>query len=435
MRPNASDWGRNPQMAESSGPDSVSPDSLSLDSLSLGGAQGFKISDRPVIPFIQGDGIGQDIWPGAKIVFDGAVKAAFGARKKVNWLEVEAGEKGVAGTGDELSDPALKILQTHWVSIRGPLARPRGKQGVAARIRKHLNLYAWIRPVQYCPPIPSPMFHPQRVNMVVFWENSQDLYTGIGGESRSWEPPKLPGLLKSQLNCDVPASCSLGIKPISPEKTRRLVIKAFEYAFANHRKSVTLMHRGNPLKITRGGGGKWGYEAAFETFGHRVITEERLFELHEGIVPEGHVVIKERIADMVFAEILLWPENFDIIACLNETGKYLYETLAAQVGGLVGMTPGASMGDGCALFEVTHGPAWDIAGKDLANPCSFILSGAMMFDHMGWHTVSELIRKGVAQALAGGKVTRDLALRIKGSKEVTCSRFSRLIAEHILFQP
>lgn len=366
------------------------------------------------------------------MVFDAAVKAVFGSRKRVDWLEVEAGEQGAAGTGEALSDPALTTLKTHGVAIRGPLARPRGKPSLEMRIRKHLDLYACICPVQYYPPVSSPMSHPQRVNMVIFRETTQDLYAGTEGGTKTWEPLRLLGLSKNQLQCDLPASSSIGIKPISLDKTKRLATKAFEYALANHRKSVTLMHTGNT--ITRAGVGKWGYTAAFETFGHRVITEERLFERHEGIVPEGHVVIKERIADMVLAEILLRPENFDIIVCLDLTGKYLYETLAAQVGGPVGLIPGASMGDGCAVFEVTHGPAWEIAGQDRANPCSLILSGAMMFDHMGWHKVSDLIRKGVAQALAGGKVTRDLALRIQGSKEVTCSRFSRIIAEHILFQ-
>jgi len=267
--------------------------------------------------------------------------------------------------------------------------------------------------------------------MVVFRENTEDLYAGIEWDSGSWEVTKLLGLLKSELNCDLPASCSIGIKPMSPEKTKRLVIRAFEYAFENNRKSVTLMHKGNIMKFTEGGFRKWGYEAAFETFGDRVITEETLFETHEGILPDGLVVIKDRIADMVFAEVLLRPENFDIIACPNLNGDYISDALAAQVGGL-GIAPGANIGDSCAVFEATHGTAPDIAGKDLANPCSLILSGAMMFDHMGWQRAGNLIRDGVAKALAQGRVTRDLASRIKGGEEVTCSRFSRIIAEQIL---
>lgn len=408
------------------------PESLRPKPFAREGVPRFKTSDRPMIPFIQGDGIGQDIWPGAKIVFDAAVKAVFGSRKKVDWLEVEAGEQGFARTGHYLSDPALSTLKSHRVAIKGPLATPAGKTSLNVRIYQHLDLYACIRPVQYYPPLPSPVSHPQQVDMVVFQEITED--PGIEWESKSWEAVKLLGLLKSELNCDLPASCSIGIKPLSPEKIKRLVVKAFEYAFANRRRSVTLMHTGNIMKFTQSGFRKWGYEAAFETFGDRVITEERLFEIHEGIVPDGLVVIKDRIADMVFAEFLLRPENFDIIACPNLNGDYMYDALAAQVGGM-GLAPGAKMGDDHALFEPAHGTGLDIAGQDMANPCSLILSGAMMFDHLGWHEVSGRIRRGVTQALAGGKVTRDLAFRIKGSKEVTCSRFSRIIAEHILFQP
>ncbi|MBA3010585.1 MAG: NADP-dependent isocitrate dehydrogenase [Proteobacteria bacterium] len=392
-----------------------------------------RVSDRPTIPYIEGDGIGQDIWPAAKLVFDAAVKAAFGSKKKVAWLEVAAGEKGFARTGEWLPDETLNAIKTHGVAIKGPLTTPVGKgmRSLNVRIRQQLDLYACIRPIRYYPPVPSPVSHPERVDMVVFRENTEDLYAGIEWDSGSWEVTKLLGLLKSELNCDLPASCSIGIKPMSPEKTKRLVIRAFEYAFENNRKSVTLMHKGNIMKFTEGGFRKWGYEAAFETFGDRVITEETLFETHEGILPDGLVVIKDRIADMVFAEVLLRPENFDIIACPNLNGDYISDALAAQVGGL-GIAPGANIGDSCAVFEATHGTAPDIAGKDLANPCSLILSGAMMFDHMGWQRAGNLIRDGVAKALAQGRVTRDLASRIKGGEEVTCSRFSRIIAEQIL---
>ncbi|MCP3943304.1 MAG: NADP-dependent isocitrate dehydrogenase [Desulfobacteraceae bacterium] len=392
------------------------------------------VPDRPIIPFIEGDGIGQDIWPAAKMVFDAAVQAAFGSKKKVEWLEVAAGEKGFAKTGKYLSDEALNILMTHRVAIKGPLATPVGKgmRSLNVKIRQQLDLYACIRPIRYYPPVSSPVCHPQRVDMVVFRENTEDLYAGIEWDSGSREATKLLKLLKSELNCDLPASSSIGIKPMSPEKTKRLVIRAFEYAFKNNRKSVTLMHKGNIMKFTEGGFRKWGYEAAFETFGDRVITEETLFEVYEGIVPDGRVVIKDRIADMVFAEVLLRPENFDIIACPNLNGDYISDALAAQVGGL-GMAPGANIGDDCAVFEATHGTAPDIAGKDMANPCSLILSGAMMFDHMGWQKAGDLIREGVTKALASGRVTSDLASQITGGEEVTCSRFSRIIVENILF--
>lgn len=414
-------------------PVSIPPESITPKSIRMG--EPLQLNpDNPIIPYIEGDGIGQDIWPAAKLVLDAAVKAAFGSKKKVEWLELAAGEKGFARTGQYLPDETLNAIRTHRVAIKGPLSTPVGKgmRSLNVKIRQQLDLYACIRPVRYYPPVPSPVSHPERVDMVVFRENTEDLYTGIEWDSGSWEAIKLLGLLKTELNCDLPVSSSIGIKPMSPEKTKRLVIRAFEYAFENNRKSVTLMHKGNIMKFTEGGFRKWGYEAAFETFGDRVITEETLFEKHEGILPDGLVVIKDRIADMVFAEVLLRPENFDIIACPNLNGDYISDALAAQVGGL-GLAPGANIGDTCAVFEATHGTAPDIAGKDMANPCSLILSGAMMFDHMGWKRAGDIIRTGVTKALASGRVTADLASRIPGGEEVTCSRFSRSIAEHILF--
>jgi isocitrate dehydrogenase len=393
-----------------------------------------KVPDNPIIPYIVGDGVGTDIWPAAKLVFDAAVKAAFGNKKQVEWLELLAGEKGFSEEKNYLSDETLNTIKTHRVAIKGPLATPVGKgiRSLNVRIRQQLDLYACIRPVQYYPPVLSPVSHPEKVDMVVFRENTEDLYAGIEWDSGSHGAIKLLGLLKSELNCDLPASCSIGIKPISPEKTKRLVIRAIEFALENNRKSVTLMHKGNIMKFTEGGFRKWGYEAALENFGNRVITEDDLFDLYEGVVPEGRVVIKDRIADMVFAEVLLRPENFDIIACPNLNGDYISDALAAQVGGL-GIAPGANIGDECAVFEATHGTAPDIAGKDMANPCSLILSGAMMFDHLGWQRVGDIIRGGVSKALASGRVTKDLASQMSGGEEVTCSRFSRIIAEQILF--
>ena len=393
------------------------------------------VPDYPIIPFIEGDGIGIDIWPAARAVFDAAVQAVYGTRRKVEWLEILAGEKARAKTGDSLSREVLDTIKKHVVAIKGPLATPVGKgmRSLNVRIRQELDLYACIRPVRYYPPVPCPVSHPEKVDMVVFRENTEDLYAGIEWESGSKEASDLLELLNGKLNCDLSGTCAIGIKPISPEKTKRLVIRAVAYALENNRNSVTLMHKGNIMKFTEGGFRKWGYEAALDTFGDQVITEEELFEKYEGIPPQDRVVIRDRIADMVFAEVLLRPETFDIIACPNLNGDYISDALAAQVGGL-GIAPGANIGDDCAVFEATHGTAPDIAGKDIANPCSIILSGAMMFDHMGWQRAGDLIRGGVSKALASGKVTKDLASRINGGEEVTCSRFSRIIAEHILFQ-
>jgi isocitrate dehydrogenase len=317
-------------------------------------------------------------------------------------------------------------------AIKGPLATPVGKgiRSLNVRLRKDLDLYACIRPVRYYPPVPSPMKHPEKVDMVVFRENTEDVYAGMEWDSRSPECRQLMGLLKTHLNCDLPESSALGLKPMSPENTRRLVKKACEYAIENHRQSVTLMHKGNIMKFTEGGFRKWGYEAAIECFGDRMITEQDLYARYEGVVPDGHVVIRDRIADMVFADVLLKPEQYDIIACPNLNGDYISDALAAQVGGL-GMAPGANIGDECAVFEATHGTAPDIAGKDMANPCSLILSGAMMLDHFGWQAAGDAVRRAVGRALAGEHLTPDLAGQIPGAKAVSCSRFSQIVADSL----
>jgi isocitrate dehydrogenase len=391
------------------------------------------VPDNPKIAFIQGDGIGTDIWPGARMVLDTAVAAVFSNQKKIDWVPVAAGADSFERTGKWLPEETLETMRSLKVAMKGPLATPVGDgiRSLNVQIRRTLDLYACIRPVRYYPPVPSPMKHPEQVDMVVFRENTEDVYAGIEWASGSRESRQLLGLLKTHLDCDLPGSCALGIKPMSPEKTKRLVKKACEYAFENNRKSVTLMHKGNIMKFTEGGFRRWGYETALESFGDRMITEDLLYEKYEGIVPDGHVVIRDRIADMVFADVLLKPEQYDIIASPNLNGDYISDALAAQVGGL-GIAPGANIGQACAVFEATHGTAPDIAGKDMANPCSMILSGAMMLDHLGWHTAGDAVRKAVARALAGGRVTPDLAGRLTGAKEVSCTRFSHIIGEKLV---
>ncbi|MFO7987968.1 MAG: NADP-dependent isocitrate dehydrogenase [Desulfotignum sp.] len=402
------------------------------ESISITSCGTWQVANHPSVACIHGDGIGEDIWPGARTVLDAAVNTVYGDDKKIDWVPVPAGESSFKQTGHWLPDQTLETIRTLKVAIKGPLATPVGKgiRSLNVRLRKDLDLYACIRPVKYYPPVPSPMKHPEKVDMVVFRENTEDVYAGMEWDSRSPECRQLMGMLKTHLNCDLPVSSALGLKPMSPENTRRLVKKACEYAIENHRKSVTLMHKGNIMKFTEGGFRKWGYEAAFECFGDRMITEQDLYATYEGIVPDGHVVIRDRIADMVFADVLLKPEQYDIIACPNLNGDYISDALAAQVGGL-GMAPGANIGEACAVFEATHGTAPDIAGKDMANPCSLILSGAMMLDHFGWQAAGDAVRRAVGRALAGELLTPDLAGQIPGAKAVSCSKFSQIVADSL----
>lgn len=393
---------------------------------------GLKVPDCVEIPFIEGDGIGSDIWRAAQPVFDTAVEKAFNGKKRIEWLEILAGEKGFNKTGEWLSDASLKIIEDHRVAIKGPLATPvgRGMRSLNVRIRQELDLFACIRPIRYFSPVQSPVKAPEKVDITVFRENTEDLYAGIEWSSESEEVVKLTAFMKKELDTELCSTSSIGIKPICPEKTRRLVRRAVAYAVEHGLKSVTLMHKGNIMKFTEGGFRKWGYQAALDYFGDVVVTEKDLWETHDGVLPEGKVLVRDRIADMVFAEVLLKPEEFDVIAAPNLNGDYISDALAAQVGGL-GIAPGANIGDRCAVFEATHGTAPDLAGTDTANPCSIILSGAMMLDHMGWNKAADLVRQGVATALGSGKATIDLAPGMPGCQEVPCSAFGKIICETI----
>lgn len=391
-----------------------------------------QVPDCVEIPFIEGDGIGSDIWHAAQPVFDRAVELAFDSKKRIEWLEIPAGEKGFKQTGEWLSDAALKTIEEHKIAIKGPLGTPvgRGIRSLNVRIRQELDLYACIRPIRYYSPVQSPVKYPEKVNITIFRENTEDLYAGIEWASESSEAQKLLEFLKNEMHVDICPTSSIGIKPICPEKTKRLVKRAVAYALDHGLKSVTLMHKGNIMKYTEGGFRKWGYQAAEEYFGDLVVTEKELWDIHGGILPVGKVLVRDRIADMVFAEVLLKPEEFDVIAAPNLNGDFISDALAAQVGGL-GIAPGANVGDRCAVFEATHGTAPDLAGKDLANPCSIILSGAMMFDHMGWNRAADLVRKAIAATLDSGKATCDLASGMPGCEEVSCSVFGNLICETI----
>jgi isocitrate dehydrogenase len=391
-----------------------------------------KVPDTPQIPFIEGDGIGPDIWRATRMVIDCAVQKAYGGRKKISWLEVLAGEKGFEQTGNWLPDETLAIIQNHAVAIKGPMTTPVGKgiRSINVAIRQKLDLYACVRPVQYIESVPSPMRHPEKINMVVFRENTEDLYAGIEFESGSAEAAKVRSFLNEQMGTSLSHDSGIGIKPISATNTKRLVARAIAYALESNFSSVTLMHKGNIMKFTEGAFAKWGYEVAKEKFSDRTITENELYERFDGKTPKGRLVIKDRIADMLFQQVLLRPDEFGVIATPNLNGDYLSDALAAQVGGL-GMAPGANIGDQCAVFEATHGTAPKYAGLDKVNPSSLILSGAMMLDHMGWREASELIRNALQFTIQSKTVTYDLARQIDGATEVKCSEFAHAIVDHI----
>jgi isocitrate dehydrogenase len=387
-----------------------------------------KVPDNPIIPFIEGDGIGPDIWRAARLVLDAAVEKAYTGKRKINWLEVMAGEKSFQQTGAWLPAETLDAIEKHVVAIKGPMTTPVGKgiRSLNVAIRQKLDLYACVRPVKYIDTVPSPMKHPEKIDMVVFRENTEDLYAGIEYQAGSSEAEKVRTFLNNQMGTVLPNDAGLGIKPISGRNTKRLVASAIAYAINSGYSSVTLMHKGNIMKFTEGAFAKWGYEVAREKFGAQTITEKDLYDDYRGKRPEGKLLIKDRIADMLFQQVLLRPDEFGVIATPNLNGDYLSDALAAQVGGL-GMAPGANIGDRCAVFEATHGTAPKYAGLDKVNPSSVILSGAMMLDYMDWREAAESIRQALQDTIKAGKVTYDLARQMEGVTEVKCSEFAQEI--------
>ena len=390
------------------------------------------VPDEVIIPFIEGDGIGPCIWRATRVVLDGAVSAAYNGRRRIEWLEIPAGEKGYQKTGEWLSQKSLDLIKEHVVSIKGPLTTPVGEgfRSLNVAIRQALDLYACVRPVKYIEPVPSPMKSPEKIDMVVFRENTEDLYAGIEWAAGSPEAEMVIAFLTEKLGARIPEKAGIGIKPISEKNSKRLVRSAIRHAIDNHYPSVTLMHKGNIMKFTEGAFCKWGYEVAREEFPDAVITESEVYERFQGEVPENKIVIKDRIADMLFQQVLLRPEEYHVIATPNLNGDYLSDALAAQVGGL-GMAPGANIGDDCAVFEATHGTAPKYTGMDKVNPSSLVLSGAMMLDYMGWKEAADLVRSALQETIRAGVVTYDLARQISLSREVACSFFGETIVEHM----
>ncbi len=390
------------------------------------------VPDFPVIPFIEGDGIGPDIWRAARRVLDAAVSSAFGEQRKIQWMEVLAGEKAFNQTQSWLPNDTLEAIKTYRVAIKGPLTTPVGEgiRSINVGLRQELDLYACVRPVKYIEGIPSPMLKPADVDMVIFRENTEDVYMGLEWKAGSAVAQKIIDLVKTEDGRTIRPDSGVGLKPISRFGTRRLVRMAIEYAFAHGKRSVTLVHKGNIMKFTEGAFRGWGYDVAQEKFGDRIITEDLLWEKHGGKMPPDKVLIKDRIADAMFQQILLRPSEYDVLAMPNLNGDYMSDALSAMVGGL-GLAPGANIGDGIALFEATHGTAPKYAGQDKVNPGSLILSGAMMLDYLGWKTAADNIRKGLAKAVANKRVTYDLARQMDGATEVKCSEFAEEIVRQM----
>ncbi|MDE2753219.1 MAG: isocitrate dehydrogenase (NADP(+)) [Gemmatimonadota bacterium] len=394
-----------------------------------GSADCLEVPDRPIVPFIEGDGIGPDIWAATRHVVDSAVGRVYGGVRKIAWMEVFAGEKAHEMSGEWLPRETLEALTEFRVAIKGPLTTPVGGgiRSLNVTLRQVLDLYSCIRPVRWIPGVPSPVREPDKVDMVVFRENTEDVYAGIEWVSGSDEANRVRDFLQDEMGSSIRELSGIGIKPISPFGTKRHVAAAVRYALARRRDSVTLMHKGNIMKYTEGAFRDWGYEVAAELFPDSTIPESRLWE---GEDANGRVVIKDRIADSMFQQVLLRPAEYSVVATPNLNGDYLSDACAAQAGGL-GMAPGANVGDVVALFEATHGTAPKYAGLNRVNPGSLILSAGMMLEHLGWEEAARAIDRGLEGAVGAGMVTYDLERQMEGATKVSTSRFGEAIVAHM----
>jgi len=388
----------------------------------------FHVPDNPIIPFIEGDGTGPDIWRAARTVFDAAIKEAYGGRRRAVWYEVFAGEKAHNKFDNWLPQGTLDAIQKFHIAIKGPLTTPVGGgiRSLNVTLRQLLDLYVCMRPVRYYPGVPSPMQHPERLNVVIFRENTEDVYAGIEWRQGTPEAKKVIDFLNQEMGKKIRADSGIGIKPMSATASKRLIRRAIQYALENGRRSVTLVHKGNIMKFTEGAFRDWGYELAKEEFPESCVTEKEL----STELPPGKVLIKDRIADSMFQQVLLRPDEYEVIATPNLNGDYLSDACAAQVGGL-GMAPGANIGDEHAVFEATHGTAPKYAGQDVVNPSSLILCGSMMFDFMGWKEVSQLIEAGVSETIRQRIVTYDLHRQMEGAVKVKTSEFAAAIVRNM----
>ena len=390
----------------------------------------FIVPDNPIIPYIEGDGTGPDITRTALPVIDEAVRLAYGGRRKIEWKEVLAGEKAFNTVGDWLPAETLAAFQEYRVGLKGPLTTPvgGGRRSLNVALRQKLDLYVCLRPVKYFDGVPSPVKNPQLVDMVVFRENTEDVYAGYETPAGDPKTEKLAAFLKKEFGWDIHCESGIGVKPVSKERTERLVRAAIEYAIANNRKYITLVHKGNIMKYTEGAFRNWGYELAKREYPGKVMTAEEAGPNP----PAGTVIIKDCIADAFLQQILTRPADHDVIATLNLNGDYMSDALAAQVGG-IGIAPGANINykEMVGVFEATHGTAPKYANLDMVNPCSMILSAGMMLEFMGWKEAGQLLEAGIAKTIKSKKVTYDFARLMEGAEKVSTSTFGKYIIENM----
>ena len=392
------------------------------------------VPDNPIVAFIEGDGTGPDIWRASKRVFDAAVEKAYKGKKRISWMEIYAGEKAlkVYGKNNWLPDETVDAIKEYQVAIKGPLTTPVGGgiRSLNVALRQLLDLFACVRPVKYYVGVPSPMKRPAEVDIVIFRENTEDVYAGIEFKSGTKEAEDVRKYIQKKSGKEIRKNSSIGIKPMSEFGSKRLVKKAIDYAIANNKKSVTLVHKGNIMKFTEGSFKEWGYQVAKEDYKDICITEDVLSSVYHGKLPEGKILIKDRIADSMFQQMLLRPSEYEVLATPNLNGDYISDAAAAQVGGL-GIAPGANISYSTAIFEATHGTAPKYANLDKINPGSLILSGVMMFEYMGWTKAGVLIENAIKKAIKSKVVTYDFARQMTGAKEVKTSEFADEIIKNI----
>jgi len=391
-----------------------------------------EVSDHPIVAFIEGDGIGIDITPAAMNVMNAAVERAYSGSRKIAWMEIYAGEKANDLYGTYMPEETFQAISDFLVGIKGPLTTPIGGgfRSLNVTLRQVLDLYACVRPVRYIQGTPSPMAHPEKMDIVIFRENTEDVYAGIEWSAESEEARRLIAYMNDNLGKNISPSAAIGIKPVSEHGSKRLVRKAVQYAVDRHRSSVTLVHKGNIMKFTEGAFKNWGYDLAEDEFGDQTISEEALWADFGGKVPSGKIVIKDRIADNMLQQMLTRTDEYDVIATLNLNGDYMSDAAAAQVGGL-GMAPGGNIGDAVALFEATHGTAPKYAGQDKVNPGSLILSGVMMLEYMGWQEAADLITDAMTRTIMAKTVTYDLHRQMEGATKLSTSQFGEAIIQNM----